>query len=84
MTMTAYTTSSTVDRQGPSTLADVVDVILDKGMVVDTVARVSLVGVEILFIDARFVIASIDTYVRFAHMVERLAPGEPAASGLID
>jgi gas vesicle structural protein len=45
--------------------------------VVDAVARVSLVGLEILFIDARFVIASIDTYLRFAEIVDRLDMDEP-------
>ena len=84
MTVPAYTRDSTVERPGPSSLEDVVDVILDKGMVVDAVARVSLVGVEILFIDARFVMASIDTYLRFADMVERLATGETTVAELID
>lgn len=84
MTVPTYTSRSTVDRPGPSRLEDVVDVVLDKGMVVDAVARVSLVGVEILFIDARFVIASIDTYLRFADLVERLATGETTVAELTD
>jgi len=73
-----------VERPGPSSLEDVVDVILDKGMVIDAVPRVSLVGVEILLIDARFVVATIDTYQRFADMVDRLALGETTVARLTD
>jgi hypothetical protein len=50
----------------PSGLADVLDLILDKGLVVDLYVRVSLVGIELLTIDARIVVASVDTYLRFA------------------
>jgi hypothetical protein len=53
-------------------LADVVDVILDKGLVIDAFVRVSLIGIEILTIDARIVIASVDTYLRFAEAVNRI------------
>jgi gas vesicle structural protein len=56
----------------PSGLADVIDTILDKGLVIDAYVRVSLVGIEILTIDARIVIASVDTYLRFAEAVNRL------------
>jgi len=56
----------------PSGLADVVDVILDKGLVIDAFIRVSLVGIELLTIDARIVIASVDTYLRYAEAVNRL------------
>jgi len=49
-----------------------VDVILDKGMVIDVYVRVALIGIEILTIDARIVIASVDTYLRFAQAVNRL------------
>src|ERR687884_2069650 len=56
----------------PSGLADVLDVILDKGIVIDAFVRVSLVGIELLTIDARIVIASVDTYLRFAEAVNRL------------
>jgi gas vesicle structural protein len=59
-------------RPGGGTLADVIDIILDKGMVIDAYVRVSLVGIEILTIDARIVIASVDTYLRFAEAVNRL------------
>jgi len=57
---------------GGGTLADVVDIILDKGLVIDAYVRVSLIGIEILTIDARIVIASVDTYLRFAEAVNRL------------
>ena len=46
--------------------------ILDKGLVIDAYVRVSLIGIEILTIDARIVIASVDTYLRFAEAVGRL------------
>jgi hypothetical protein len=59
-------------RPQPSGLADVIDVILDKGLVIDAYVRVSLIGIEILTIDARIVIASVDTYLRFAEAVNRL------------
>jgi len=59
-------------RPQPSGLADVIDTILDKGMVIDAYVRVSLVGIEVLTIDARVVIASVDTYLRFAEAVNRL------------
>jgi hypothetical protein len=61
-----------IDRPRPSGLADVIDVILDKGLVIDAYVRVSLIGIEILTIDARIVIASVDTYLRFAEAVGRL------------
>jgi len=51
---------------------DVIDVILDKGLVIDIYVRVALVGIELLTIDARIVIASVDTYLRFAEAVNRL------------
>jgi hypothetical protein len=59
-------------RPQPSGLADVIDTILDKGLVIDAYVRVSLVGIELLTIDARIVIASVDTYLRFAEAVNRL------------
>src|SRR5512139_3064458 len=59
-------------RGSSSGLADVIDTILDKGLVIDVYVRVSLVGIELLTIDARIVIASVDTYLRFAEAVNRL------------
>ena len=59
---------------GPSSssLADVIETILDKGLVIDAYVRVSIVGIELLTIDARIVVASVDTYLRFAEAVNRL------------
>src|SRR5918912_38258 len=57
---------------GSSSLADVVALILDKGLVIDVFVRVSLVGIEILTIDARIVVASVDPYLRFAEATNRL------------
>jgi hypothetical protein len=51
---------------------DVLDVLLDKGLVIDVFLRVSLVGIELLTVDARIVVASVDTYLRFAEAVNRL------------
>ena len=61
-----------LERPSPSGLAEVIDIILDKGMVIDAYVRVSLVGIELLTIDARIVIASVDTYLRFAEATNRL------------
>jgi gas vesicle structural protein len=61
-----------LERPAPSGLADVIEVILDKGIVIDVYVRVSLVGIELLTIDARIVIASVDTYLRFAEATNRL------------
>ncbi|GAA4253585.1 gas vesicle protein GvpJ [Dactylosporangium darangshiense] len=61
-----------VDRPNSASLADVIDTILDKGLVIDAYVRVSLVGIELLTIDARIVVASVDTYLRFAEAVNRL------------
>jgi hypothetical protein len=69
-------------RQETSSLADVVGTILDKGVVIDIFARVSLVGIEVLRIDARVVVASVDTYLRFAEAANRLQLGAGEPSGL--
>lgn len=63
---------SYLSRPQPSGLADVVELILDKGLVIDAYVRVSLVGIEILTVDARIVVASVDTYLRFAEATNRL------------
>ncbi|MGA8115628.1 MAG: gas vesicle structural protein GvpA [Actinocatenispora sp.] len=71
--MTVTTHGSGGDRApNPSGLYDVLELILDKGLVIDAYVRVSLVGIELLTIDARIVIASVDTYLRFAEAVNRL------------
>ncbi len=61
-----------VQRSSSGGLYEIIDVILDKGLVVDVFLRVSLVGIELLTVDARIVIASVDTYLRFAEAVNRL------------
>jgi gas vesicle structural protein len=61
-----------LERPKPSGLADVIEVILDKGIVIDAYVRVSLIGIEILTVDARIVVASVDTYLRFAEAAGRL------------
>src|SRR3954464_9153986 len=77
-------TASNYLQRGPSPsgLADVLDLILDKGLVVDAYVRISLIGIELVTIDARIVIASVDTYLRFAEAVNRLDLTETAVSGL--
>jgi hypothetical protein len=78
---TRGTSSNYLQRApSPSGLADVLDVILDKGLVIDAYVRVSVIGIEVLTIDARIVIASVDTYLRFAEAVNRLdlAATQPA------
>ena len=71
-----------LERPAPSSLADVIDTILDKGLVIDIYVRVSLVGIELLTIDARIVIASVDTYLRFAEAVNRLDLTETQTHGI--
>src|SRR5215212_6358906 len=66
-------TSRYTSGPSPSGLADVLDLVLDKGLVVDVYLRVSLVGIELLTVDARIVVASVDTYLHFAEAVNRLA-----------
>ncbi|MYV69186.1 gas vesicle structural protein GvpA [Streptomyces sp. SID2131] len=74
MTMVPQGGGSAVGRGGGSsgTLYDVLELILDRGLVIDVFVRVSLVGIEILKIDARIVVASVDTYLRFAEACNRL------------
>ena len=69
-------------RPQPSGLADVIEVILDKGLVIDAYVRVSLIGIELITIDARIVIASVDTYLRFAEAVGRLDVAEDGGEDL--
>src|SRR5213596_1559669 len=74
--------SGYVARSSSSGLYDVLELILDKGLVIDVFVRVSLIGIEILTIDARIVIASVDTYLRFAEAVNRLDLMATETSGL--
>lgn len=59
-------------RPSDGSLAEVVDIILDKGLVLDAYVRVSLVGIELLTVDVRVVVASVDTYLHFAEATNRL------------
>ena len=76
---------------GSSGLYDVLELVLDRGLVIDAFVRVSLVGIEILKIDVRVVVASVDTYLRFAEACNRLdleagprkSPGLPDMVGEI-
>ncbi|MEU9398867.1 gas vesicle structural protein GvpA [Streptomyces sp. SID4985] len=71
---------------GGGSLYDVLELILDRGLVIDVFVRVSLVGIEILKIDARIVVASVDTYLRFAEACNRLdlESGRKAPAQLTD
>jgi gas vesicle structural protein len=84
MAVATHGTSSNYLQRGPSPsgLADVPDVILDKGLVIDAYVRVSVIGIEVLTIDARIVIASVDTYLRFAEAVNRLDLTQTETAGL--
>ena len=82
MTVTQRAPNRYLERPAPSSLADVIDTILDKGLVIDIYIRVSLVGIELLTIDARIVIASVDTYLRFAEAVNRLDLTQTETQGI--
>lgn len=73
-----------LSRPAPSGLADVIEIILGKGIVVDAYLRVSLIGIELLTVDARIVIASVDTYLRFAEATNRLDLLENGPKSLTD
>src|SRR5213596_2968848 len=77
-------TASNYLQRGPSPsgLADLLDLILDKGLVIDAYVRLSVIGIEVLTIDARIVIASVDTYLRFAEAVNRLDLTQTEAAGI--
>ncbi|MFG3144745.1 gas vesicle protein GvpJ [Streptomyces sp. M41(2017)] len=72
MSATTYSDEVVACPPRAGTLYDVLELILDRGMVIDVFVRVSLVGIEILKIDARIVVASVDTYLRFAEACNRL------------
>ncbi|MFI5659913.1 gas vesicle structural protein GvpA [Streptomyces sp. NPDC051684] len=84
--MTVATTQSGGGGGGTSGLYDVLELVLDRGLVIDAFVRVSLVGIEILKIDVRVVVASVDTYLRFAEACNRLdlETGSKKPSGLTD
>jgi hypothetical protein len=82
---TRGTSSNYLQRApSPSGLADVLSVILDKGIVIDAFVRISVIGIELITIDARIVIASVDTYLRFAEAVNRLDLAESGGAGIQD
>ncbi|MGW6563870.1 gas vesicle structural protein GvpA [Streptomyces sp. NPDC054975] len=78
--------STTSSGSGSGNLYDVLELILDRGLVIDAFVRVSLVGIEILKIDVRVVVASVDTYLRFAEACNRLdlESGRKAPTQLTD
>ena len=78
----SMTQSSLSRAPRPSSLADVLDLILDKGLVIDAYVRVSALGIEVLTIDARIVVASVDTYLRFAEAVNRLDLSQTETQGI--
>ena len=70
-----------VERRAQGDLAQVVELILDKGLVIDVYAKISLVGIELITIEARIVVASVDTYLRYAEALDRLEQ-QDSGSGL--
>src|SRR5436190_6716871 len=80
---TQHTSGNYLQRApSPSGLAEVLDLILDKGLVIDLFVRVAVIGIELITIDARIVIASVDTYLRFAEAVNRLDLAQTDGVGL--
>jgi hypothetical protein len=80
--VTPHSPSQALDRPSGGGLADVVELILDKGLVIDAFARVSVIGIEILTIEVRVVVASIDTYLRYADAMRQLAMAPKRPAGL--
>src|ERR671939_506586 len=67
---------------GGTSLIDVLDRVLDKGIVIDAWVRVSLVGIDLITVEARVVVASIDTYLKYSEAVGSVAPAsKPAFEG---
>ena len=74
MSAAAYGSKPNIDWSGgASSVADAVELILDKGLAFDVFARVSLVGIEILTIDARATVDGVDSFVQYAEATNRLA-----------
>lgn len=73
-----------LSRPAPSGLADVIEIVLGKGIVIDAYLRVSLLGIELLTVDARVVVASVDTYLRFAESTNRLELEEVGPPSLVE
>ena len=72
MTVSQRQGGSGVQKEPSGQLAEILDLILDKGLVIDIFVKISLVGIELVTIDARIVVASVDTYLRFAEATNRL------------
>jgi|SRR5688572_8552234 hypothetical protein len=71
--------------QGGSSLIDVLDRVLDKGIVIDAWVRVSLVGIDLITVEARVVVASIDTYLKYSEAVGQVSPvAKPVAVGVLE
>jgi gas vesicle structural protein len=82
-----------VERAGAgSSLIDVLDRVLDKGIVIDAYVRVSLVGIDLVSVEARIVVASVETYLKFAEAIgatgfssrPMISPPSPASSTEMD
>lgn len=86
MTVVPQTSTQQGGGSGTGNLYDILELILDRGLVIDAFVRVSLVGIEILKIDVRVVVASVDTYLRFAEACNRLdlESGRKAPTQLTD
>ncbi|MEV0533584.1 gas vesicle structural protein GvpA [Kitasatospora sp. NPDC050463] len=86
MTVVPQSTASVSRSGNTGNLYDILELILDRGLVIDVFVRVSLVGIEILKIDIRIVVASVDTYLRFAEACNRLdlESGRKAPTQLTD
>lgn len=69
---------------GGSSLIDVLDRVLDKGIVIDAYVRVSLVGIDLVTVEARIVVASIDTYLKYSEAVGITGPSRREISTGID
>lgn len=82
MTVATQRQGPHVERPNRSGLAEVIELILDKGLVIDVFVRISLVGIELITIDARIVVASVDTYLRFAEATNRLDLYEKGKGGV--
>lgn len=80
-------TATVARRPASGSLAEVIDIILDKGLVIDAYVRISLLGLELITIDARVVVASVDTFLHFAEATNRLdlqAKAEASSANLQD
>ncbi|MGK4585245.1 gas vesicle structural protein GvpA [Kitasatospora sp. HPMI-4] len=86
MTVVPQSTGSVSRSGSTANLYDILELILDRGLVIDVFIRVSLVGIELLKIDVRIVVASVDTYLRFAEACNRLdlEAGRKAPAQLTD